>query len=80
MPNTNPKDTKSEPKENIQKQDDSQEIVSSRNAFAKNFRFKYPEFLPDPDIKMRNTLREKLERMDMMKRRTIIDIPQFYVG
>ncbi|XP_026761460.1 39S ribosomal protein L19, mitochondrial [Galleria mellonella] len=40
----------------------------------------YPEFLPDPNPKWRNSLREKLERMDMLKRRNQIEIPEFYVG
>uniref|UniRef100_A0A2A4K510 Large ribosomal subunit protein bL19m n=1 Tax=Heliothis virescens TaxID=7102 RepID=A0A2A4K510_HELVI len=40
----------------------------------------YPEFLPDPNPKWRNSLREKLERIDMLKRRNQIDIPEFYVG
>lgn len=40
----------------------------------------YPEFLPDPKFEWRNPIREKLERMDMMKRRSQIDIPEFYVG
>lgn len=44
------------------------------------YRFTYPEFLPDPNPKFRNSLREKLERMDMLARRTHIDIPEFYVG
>ncbi|XP_011304778.1 39S ribosomal protein L19, mitochondrial [Fopius arisanus] len=44
------------------------------------YRFVYPEFLPDPTPGFRNHLREKLERMDMMARRTVIDIPEFYVG
>lgn len=34
-----------------------------------NSRFVYPEFLPDPDPKFRNPIREKLERMDMINRR-----------
>lgn len=50
------------------------EVIPSR------YRFTYPEFLPDPDPKFRNSLREKLERMDMLARRTHIDIPEFYVG
>nr|XP_022905409.1 39S ribosomal protein L19, mitochondrial [Onthophagus taurus] len=45
-----------------------------------DYRFKYPEFLPDPKIEFRNSLREKLERKDMLARRTQIDIPEFYVG
>lgn len=44
------------------------------------YRFIYPEFLPDPKIEWRNAIREKLERMDMLKRRGNIDIPEFYVG
>ncbi|XP_063832712.1 large ribosomal subunit protein bL19m [Ostrinia nubilalis] len=40
----------------------------------------YPEFLPDPNPNWRNSLREKLERADMLKRRSQIDIPEFYVG
>lgn len=44
------------------------------------YRFVYPEFLPDPTPGFRNHLREKLERMDMMARRTVLDIPEFYVG
>ncbi|XP_055857262.1 39S ribosomal protein L19, mitochondrial [Episyrphus balteatus] len=45
-----------------------------------NYRFIYPEFLPDPKIEWRNSVREKLERMDMVERRKQIDIPEFYVG
>ncbi|VVC95084.1 unnamed protein product [Leptidea sinapis] len=44
------------------------------------YRHIYPEFLPDPNPKWRNSLREKLERADMLKRRAKIDIPEFYVG
>lgn len=40
----------------------------------------FPEFLPDPNPKWRNSLREKLERADMLNRRKQIDIPEFYVG
>lgn len=44
------------------------------------YRFIYREFLPDPKIEWRNPIREKLERMDMLKRRGSIEIPEFYVG
>lgn len=44
------------------------------------YRHVYPEFLPDPQLKFRNPIREKLERNDMIARRTQIDIPEFYVG
>lgn len=44
------------------------------------YRHIYPEFLPDPNPNFRNHIREKLERNDMIARRTQIDIPEFYVG
>lgn len=44
------------------------------------YRYIYPEFLPDPDLRYRNRIREKLERIDMLARRSNIDIPEFYVG
>nr|SVE73863.1 EOG090X0F2L [Daphnia atkinsoni] len=44
------------------------------------FRFMYPEFLPDPTMEYRNRLKEKLERMDMLQRRSVIEIPEFYTG
>lgn len=43
-------------------------------------RFQYQEFLPDPTQKFRNLTRERLERKDMLARRTQIHIPEFYVG
>lgn len=45
-----------------------------------NYRFIYPEFLPDPNPLYRNSMREKLERMDMLNRRSVLNIPEFYVG
>ncbi|KAF9813750.1 hypothetical protein SFRURICE_007905 [Spodoptera frugiperda] len=60
------------------------QAVSRVRASARNpnlgLRHAYPEFLPDPNPKWRNSLREKLERSDMLKRRSQIDIPEFYVG
>ena len=44
------------------------------------FRYVYPEFLPDPNLKYRNKIKEKLERLDMLHRRSHVDIPEFYVG
>ncbi|KAJ8668321.1 hypothetical protein QAD02_009984 [Eretmocerus hayati] len=40
----------------------------------------YQEFLPDPNPFHRNKIREKLERKDMLARRSQIAIPEFYVG
>ncbi|KAK1117913.1 hypothetical protein K0M31_015584 [Melipona bicolor] len=45
-----------------------------------NYRLVYPEFLPDPNPLFRNGIREKLERMDMLNRRSVLSIPEFYVG
>ena len=44
------------------------------------YRFAYPEFLPDCDLKYRNHTRELLERRDMIARRENVMIPEFYVG
>ncbi|XP_011860642.1 PREDICTED: 39S ribosomal protein L19, mitochondrial-like [Vollenhovia emeryi] len=59
------------PGENVERQ---------KRAIPDRYRFIYPEFLPNPEPKYRNSLREKLERMDMMARRKHIGIPEFYVG
>lgn len=45
-----------------------------------DYRFIYPEFLPETDFSLRHPVREKLERKDMLSRRTAIEIPEFYVG
>ncbi|KAK6641327.1 hypothetical protein RUM44_013036 [Polyplax serrata] len=58
--------------------EDNQENLATSD-FEK-FRFKYQDFLPSPNVKFRNALREKLERRDMLRRRNIISIPEFYVG
>ncbi|XP_075213180.1 large ribosomal subunit protein bL19m-like [Lycorma delicatula] len=55
-------------------------VFREGNKPSSRARFMYPEFLPDPKFEWRNPIREKLERMDMMKRRSQIDIPEFYVG
>ena len=46
----------------------------------RDFRFAYPEFLPDCEPKHRNHTRELLERRDMIARRENVMIPEFYVG
>lgn len=54
---------------------------SKRNAVTPlENRFIYPEFLPDPAFEKRNFIREKLERKDMLRRRSQVEIPEFYVG
>lgn len=67
--------------------DDPIDVVSEKQVkperksiIPPNCRYVYPEFLPDPKLEWRNSLREKLERMDMIQRRKHIDIPEFYVG
>ena len=58
-----------------------QETVEQSNRIRRrNFRFMFPEFLPDPDPVYRNPVRERLERSDMLKRRQVVEIPEFYVG
>lgn len=42
-----------------------------------DYRFVYPEFLPDPKIEWRNVVREKLERIDMINRRYAQKVPAF---
>lgn len=68
-----------EPESLIGRNDDEPTNKSSSTVQLRQ-RFVYPEFLPDPKIEWRNSVREKLERMDMMKRRSQIDLPEFYVG
>lgn len=45
-----------------------------------DFRFKYNDFLPNPDLRLRNPVLEQLMRKDMLARRKHINIPEFYVG
>lgn len=46
----------------------------------RNFQYVYPEFLPPPDWRRKDRIKDKLERMDMLRRRSVITIPEFYVG
>lgn len=75
----------------IKNENEQQEVLKSKTTksvpIQKNpsivpseYRFIYPEFLPDPKVEWRNAIREKLERTDMLKRRGNIEIPEFYVG
>jgi len=47
---------------------------------SRDYKFIYPEFLPNPDLVRRDKLTERLERRDMLARRAVITIPEFYVG
>lgn len=46
----------------------------------RDYKFIYPDFLPDPVFYFRDKIKEKLERRDMINRRKQITIPEFYVG
>ncbi|XP_031831449.1 mitochondrial ribosomal protein L19 [Nomia melanderi] len=58
----------------------NQTMQESSDKNIERYRFIYPEFLPDPNSLHRNSLTEKLERLDMLARRSVINIPEFYVG
>lgn len=69
-------------------QSDDPIVLSARKSFGKTIipeelselRFAYPEFLPISEAKYRNPVLEMIVREDMIKRRMMIDIPEFYVG
>lgn len=46
-----------------------------KSSLPENTRFVYPEFLPDPNMKFRHPIKEKIERQDMLNRR--YGLPQF---
>lgn len=66
----------------------SSEPAKVRQSYAKplvtedisELRFAFPEFLPASNPEYRNPVLEKIVRQDMIKRRNMIDIPEFYVG
>ncbi|CAF3391881.1 unnamed protein product [Rotaria socialis] len=45
-----------------------------------DFKYVFPDFLPNPLPYLRDRILERLERRDMFRRRQQIDIPEFYVG
>lgn len=63
-----------------EKKDEYQRKAETTNKTLAEYRHIYREFLPDPNPQFRNTLREKLERIDMISRRSQVDVPEFYVG
>jgi len=77
---TNTSTTLSSPVKKLHDNDGSPESIEKKKSLSDRYRFVYKEFLPDPEPKHRNTLREKLERMDMLARRVNVSIPEFYVG
>lgn len=46
----------------------------------RDYKYVSPEFLPNPNMELRDRLLEKLEREDMYRRRANVYIPEFYVG
>ncbi|CAF0786274.1 unnamed protein product [Brachionus calyciflorus] len=46
----------------------------------RDYKYIYPDFLPNPVYYFRDKIRERLERNDMLNRRKQITIPEFYVG
>ncbi|XP_014208596.1 39S ribosomal protein L19, mitochondrial [Copidosoma floridanum] len=66
--------------ENTKSSNDNNVSSTQDDRTLLNYRYAYPEFLPDPNMLHRNFLREKLERQDMLARRSNIEIPEFYVG
>lgn len=46
----------------------------------RDYKYIYPDFLPNPVFYFRDKIKEKLERKDMVARRKQINIPEFYVG
>ena len=45
-----------------------------------SYRYVYPEFLPNADPRLRDRVAEMLQRRDMLRRRAVVDVPEFYVG
>ena len=51
------------------------EEISKTHLSHRDFRYVFPEFLPDPNPSWRNAVRERLERKDMLQRREKLEIP-----
>lgn len=51
-----------------------------RQEADRDYRYIYPDFLPNPAYYYRDKVLERLERRDMFERRKQIIIPEFYVG
>merc|ERR1719318_2188550 len=60
--------------------DDSKSHINMEKLSRRDYRYVFPEFLPDPNPSFRNTLSERLQRKDMIARREVVEIPEFYVG
>lgn len=60
--------------ETEKKQGKSQADKMSR----RDYRYIFPEFLPDPNPEFRNALAERLQRKDLIARRNHVEIPGMY--
>ena len=61
---------------------DNHEIGSETNyekLSRRDYRFIFPEFLPDPNINFRNSIAEKLQRKDLLARRSQVEIPGTHI-
>jgi len=58
----------------------SKDQIDTEKLSRRDYRYIFPEFLPDPNPEFRNSVSEKLQRKDMLARRDLIEIPEFYVG
>lgn len=50
-----------------------------KSSMPDSTRYIYPEFLPDPNMKFRHPIREKIERQDMLNRRLDKSYLVFYL-
>ena len=49
--------------------------INDEKLSRRDYRFIFPEFLPDPNIEFRNPIAEKLHRKDLLARRGQVEIP-----
>ncbi|KAI1278834.1 39S ribosomal protein L19, mitochondrial [Halotydeus destructor] len=83
LPKVLPKHFQPEPDFTTPKEAPKRSIKWTESVLPTNMsemRFKFPEFLPPDDPEFRHPLMNKLEREDMLKRRQVLDVPEFYVG
>lgn len=57
-----------------------QDQKAPKEVAPREYKYVFPEFLPDPTWWKRDRITERLERREMMRRRAVIEIPEFYVG
>ena len=49
--------------------------IDDEKLSRRDYRFIFPEFLPDPNLDFRNPIAEKLHRKDLIARRGQVEIP-----